>query len=61
MEPLGNAAALFNGKFHKLGIRRRRSNRKHSLSDTRNGKHGALTGFMFESFFAVGSDYAEGL
>ena len=59
MKPLGNTAAFFYGKFHKLGIRRRRRYGEHRLTDTRNGEHCALSGSVLKSLFAVGRNNSE--
>ena len=61
VEPLGDAAAFLYGKFHIFFVCGRGGYGEHSLADTGNREHGALTGLMLKSLFAVGSYHAEGL
>ena len=61
MEPLGNATALLNGKFHIFGVCGGRGYREHSLTDSVDREHCALSGTMIKGFLSVGGYDSEGL
>jgi hypothetical protein len=61
MKPFGYASALLYGKLHILGIRRRGGYGEHSLADTGDREHRALSGTVIKRLLTVGSYDSEGL
>ena len=61
MKPRSQAAALFNGKFHKFRVGGGRGDGEHTLAHTGDGQHGALSGNVLEADPALGSRDPEGL
>ena len=59
MEPAGQTAALFNGKFHEFLVCRRRCDREHTFADARNGDHRTLTGHMLEQLVSIQTNHTE--
>ena len=60
VEPLGDAAALFNGELHKLLVGRGRGDGEHGLAHPGDGEHGALARLMLEGLFPLGGNHPEG-
>ena len=60
VEPLGDTSALFDGKFHVLGVCGGGGDGEHCLTNAGNRKHCALSGTMIKRLLTVGGYNAEG-
>ena len=61
VQPFRQAAALLDGEFHIVLVRRRGCDREHRFPYPRDRQHCALTGHMFERLHTVRSEHAERL
>ena len=61
VQPFGDTAALFNGKFQKIQFRGAGGDGKQRLSNAGHGEHGTLTGNMHKWLFPVQTNHPEGL